>query len=272
MTEREVLKTVGKFVLHRGGNDQSSQRQGPVRTKESPSGPNDNMRRRIIILTIGWLSFAGASSSQGGVIANWDFDTPPTYTGVVPYAANSLDPANLLRATLTTVIAPHSDSTTGAGAGNPGTALQFITKANGNGKEVNGCSFVLTLTTPTSVSLSSFSITYDYLATDVGGSGAQNDWTVSGGSGFSAQSTTISQDGNWHTITVNFTGGTVAANSTITFTDTLSSYATGNSFIAAFDNIQVSAVPEPVNVALGIFGLGAVGAGAGRRLYLRMRA
>jgi len=42
-----------------------------------------------------------------------------------------------------------------------------------------------------------------------------------------------------------------------------------------FDNIilnGVVAVPEPVNVALAVFGLSVVGAGVGRRIYLRARA
>jgi len=226
--------------------------------------------QRTLMLAIGLLGLNVASISHGGVIASWDFTG---YNGTVSYAANSTDTSSLSAASLTAAIAPRSDSTTGPGAGNPGTALQFLTKANGNGKDVNGCAFVLTLTTPASVSLSSFSITYDYLATLVtGSSGAQNNWTVSGGSGFSSQTTTISQDGQWHTVTVNFTGGTLAANSTITFTDTLSGYTAGNSFIAAFDNIQVSAVPEPVNLALGVFGLCVVGVGVGRRFSSRMRA
>lgn len=236
------------------------------------------MFSKILILAAGLLGVAVPLTSQGGVVANWDFDTGTALSGThtatytANYGANSRDAAFLSGAQMTTITlgANTANQTTGAGyTPTATTALQFTAVHTGNDKSVNGSSFVLSLTSQ--IALNTFSITYNYLSSITSGT-AVNTWTVSGGTGFTTQTANLTMDGGWHSATVSFTGGTLSANQTITFTDALSAYGSANDSYARFDNIRISAVPEPVNVALAVFGFCLVGVGIGRRIYLRARA
>jgi hypothetical protein len=140
--------------------------------------------------------------------------------------------------------------------------LQF-TAQSGTGKSVNTANFVLSLVVATAVqSITSITITYNYWATT--GTGAAIDtWVLTGGGG-GTKTASITQNSAWNTATVTFSGLTLVGGNAFTLTDTMSGYANGNSSsIVAFDNISLNAnvVPEPVNVALGIFGglLGGLG-------------
>jgi hypothetical protein len=211
-----------------------------------------------------------------GAIATWNFDSGTdnnTPFNGVPYAANSYShtafstPAPSLGATTSANVG----ITAANGTGNPGRGLQFITTSSSG--SVSGSTFTLTL--KAAVNLGSVSITYDYLADNVGGgASAANNWTwtiTGGGSGSGTGSAvTISQDNAWHTTTVNFSGLNLTAGETIVFTDTLAGYQTGNNKIASFDNINV--VPEPIHYALVAFGLCVACVWAGRRVYFWARA
>ncbi len=64
----------------------------------------------------------------------------------------------------------------------------------------------------------------------------------------------------------------LSANQTLNLRFTLSgAEAKRGASVISFDNFQVAAVPEPVNMALAGFGLIALGAGVGRRFYAKTR-
>ena len=198
--------------------------------------------------------------------AVWNFDTGTNNTSA--YAAGSSYKANNITTTvfnkagsMTSINKPPSGSKS-AGTGDPGVALQF-TAQSGTGKSVNTANFVLSLVVATAVqSITSITITYNYWATT--GTGAAIDtWVLTGGGG-GTKTASITQNSAWNTATVTFSGLTLVGGNAFTLTDTMSGYANGNSSsIVAFDNISLNAnvVPEPVNVALGIFGglLGGLG-------------
>jgi hypothetical protein len=221
-------------------------------------------------------------SLSAAIISTWNFDSGTqngtAYAGTVPYTANSFDTAHLTAASMTTVTpASASGGTQGAGTGfnGSGTALKF-TAGTGSSKSVDGSSFVLSLTTSSTAQLNgTLSITYNYLSSATGVN-ALNTWTASGIGG--TQTAAIIQDGAWHQATVVFTGLSVGAGQTITFTDALSGYANNNPpgvNFAEFDNISFTAaftaVPEPVNYGMAAFGLIFVAGSAGRFYFRRLR-
>jgi len=120
---------------------------------------------------------------------------------------------------------------------------------------VNDANFVLSLKVATGISLTSITINYNYKATT--GTSAATDTWVLGGAGSGSQTASITQNGAWDNATVTFSGLNLAGGSSFTLTDTLSGYLAGANNYAEFDNISLDAtvVPEPVNVALGIFGM-----------------
>jgi len=75
--------------------------------------------------------------------------------------------------------------------------------------------------------------------------------------------------------TVDLTGGTFDNQGSFTFRFYASKGTSGN-YNLSYDNIVLNGtvvpVPEPINVALGVFGLCVASAGVGRRFYLRARA
>ena len=95
-------------------------------------------------------------------------------------------------------------------------------------------------------------------------------WSTTGSS-FTDLGTVSTTSSGYQTLTADFSSVTALNNaSTIFFRATLNG-ATGSSSTTDFDNFQVTAVPEPVNVALVLFGLGVVGMKFGRRLFSVVR-
>lgn len=235
-----------------------------------------------------WKLFAVAicafvsSQVQAGVIATWDFDTGgalagthnSTYTSTYAVNSHSSPVTSSSKMTTVTLGSQTASQTAGQGVSQSslttltGTALQFNSK---NSQSVNGSSFVLSLTTSSSLS-GTLVITYDYLAsTHTGASAAINTWSLTGASVASiTQSGTLTEDGAWHQTAVTFNGFSSSAG-TIAFKDLLGGYynfSSGNNGIAEFDNISFnftsSQVPEPIVLALPIFGLVVLGGAAGR--------
>ena len=235
-------------------------------------------------------SQARAAISLGA--AQWNFDAnvannnnSTAYTGSLPYKANNLNTAvfnagsNPNESAMTTqTLGANASGSISAGTGDSGgIALAFNTRANGSGKyNVNGSSFVLQLQVASGVSsVSQIKINYNYLATTYTSGSAVNTWTLSA-NGFQ-QTASITQDGNWDSTSVTFSGLNLTGGSTFNFTDALSSYASGNGFTAGFDNISfdvtytLTSVPEPTTYALPLFGLLFLGGTAGRRYLGRLR-
>ena len=226
---------------------------------------------------------AMACSQAWGAIslATWNFNASggsqngAAYAGTTPYTANSYNTSWLGASTgaqMTSVTSSLLGSQ-GAGAGDSGgTSLKF-TSANLSFLSVNQASFTLTLkmsTTP--YTLTSLTITYNCLSS-LSDSGVVNAWTLAGASaGNATVDAVITKDGagHWDSATVTFTGIKIASGNTITLKDALSGYASGALSYAEFDNIGVTAVPEPVAKAMAIFGLVFGGSAVGQ-FYLRQK-
>jgi hypothetical protein len=233
---------------------------------------------KVLVLTVALLGLSMVPTAKAGVIAVWNFDNGSdngsAFNGPVPYNANFFDHARINSSPTPTLNATaNSGSSVLAGSGNgSATALEFKSASTGSSPSVSGSSFTLTLKAV--ISLNSFSITYDYRASNAGGGPAQNNWTysINGGAQSSQFQVSITQDNTYHTATVLFTGLSLNAGDTIVFTDALAGYGGGHGNIADFDNILVNGVPEPANYALAAFGILFVGVGVGRRIYARARA
>ena len=237
------------------------------------------------------------SDAKAAVIANWTFDTGGAQNGTrlsntggaaLNYDANTYTTTDLNAATISVVSPAGTAGITGTsqnrGAGNAPTAttaMQFATGLNlsNGGQNVNGSSFTLSFTTGANIGLTTISLTYDVFAQNSAAS-AINTWLLTGGSGGTAtQTSTLSYTGGtWQTVTVTWTGLTVAQNTTFTIKDTLGGFANaaaafGDTSDVRFDNINLNAtaVPEPVNYALAGFGLLFIGGIAGHFYLARKK-
>jgi len=214
------------------------------------------MARKIIV---GLLMLGVSLVSQGALspVASWTF----------PNSGTDLSPSKLAvgeTATLTyNGTAADVPGTTTAWPAWEGTAA--ATRATQGSKDI--AYFVFHIT---GAALSDWVITYAGM-TAQSGKGAQN-W------GYSLNGTDYTPTGftqpatlttTWASYTVDFSGVSgLDSQSSVWFR--VNGYDSGNGQFT-FDNFQVSAVPEPVNVALGVFGFCAVVVGVGRR-YLRKRS
>lgn len=92
--------------------------------------------------------------------------------------------------------------------------------------------------------------------------------------GTSYTTTDLTQPGGLTTsfasYTVDFSGISALNGATSVYFEVTGGENGGGDF--TFDNFLVSAVPEPVNMALALFGLGFVGVAVGRRFYVRLQA
>jgi hypothetical protein len=154
-------------------------------------------------------------------------------------------------------------SVSGASGGTGDQAIQF----NPLTGYANDGTFTLALTAL--VNLGEFSLSYAVNEGTFPGPQIQWSWTNSV-AGYGSSTKDIISVG-WESDTVDFAGSSLSAGQTITFTMQLvNDHGYGNN--VAFDNLIVSAVPEPVNAALLIFGVGLAAVPTGRRIYLWARA
>jgi hypothetical protein len=228
------------------------------------------MRKFITVLTTGLLSLWASQSIQAGVIATWNFDNlGATLTSPTTLSASSYDSVRVsgnpsgVPASIATQ--PTSGGSLTRAAGQSGLGTDYALSINAaNSVQNNG---VLTLTVKALTALNGFSITYSIIANKKNGPDSQWAYSVDGGTFVNGTLQVKNADTSWHTYTIDFSAaGTLSANSYITFRNSLLP-AGANDDQVAFDNISISAVPEPVNVALGIFaGVLAVGGVAGTRL------
>lgn len=138
-------------------------------------------------------------------------------------------------------------------------------------------SFTVTPNSGYYLHLNGFTLTFDALNADPGGGIQTANWAVRtsvlGFTGVNVAAGTFTEAG-WTTQTTTFTGAAYDNRETaVEFR--IYMWDPNGSSTMYFDNITLNAnvvpVPEPINVALGVFGLCAVGFAAGRR-YLRKRA
>jgi hypothetical protein len=219
-------------------------------------------------LFAGLLGAGFSLTSWAGIVATWNFNNY-LVNGQTMVNASSWDSASVngdVTPSLTAT-APTGGSLNSV-SGNPGNAIQFNA-----GGIINGNNGTFTFTLTAVVNINEFELSYDINEGFFPGPDTQWSWAIAeGGSGFS----TIPHEGssfinNWVSHTVDFAGSSLSAGQTITFTMQLVNENSGLGNDVSFDNLIVSAVPEPVNVALLIFGVGLAAVPAGRRLYLWAR-
>jgi hypothetical protein len=203
------------------------------------------MQRTILALTVGLMSLVASQSAQGALIAEWQFNSyssgalsgyHPEYGSqsgaatadmAVPFHQTF---ASITGTTLNENVAssPNNNalqSTAGGGAGNP-TLILHIT-----GTGLGG--FVLNYASESSSAM------------------VQN-WAYSTDGTTYTPFTTRTALTTWGALTVDFSTVTgLDGKADVYFRDIVT--AGGNGSTIAFDNISISAVPEPVTAALGIF-------------------
>jgi hypothetical protein len=209
------------------------------------------------------------ASTQAALIAHWGFDS---FTGSP--LPRSLSPEDGLQTSATLVVDPVAlvpenklASVTGTTVNDPrGTpAASFAIEFQGQTGNNNGYTLHLS-----GLVRSDFFVTYTAQAT--AGGTAQNTWSWSiNGTTFSTVG--VTQPGviglTYSTFTVDFSGVTALNGATDVY---LRSIGSGGGNNSDYDNIQVLAqIPEPINVALALFGLGFVGLKFGRRLFSFVR-
>jgi hypothetical protein len=227
------------------------------------------MKKRLLGCAIGLVSLCGALTGHGALsVATWGFDNP--WDGAVRGASTTIDGtgSSWLTSKPTLEATDNSNTTLSRTPGiSPDWYMHFYQSAIGN-PWLNGTYFTLKVTAA-QYSLYNFQIQYLARGNAAGTGGAPlNSWQYSLNSGTSwlpATALTASIGTTWASKTVSFAGVSVAANSSIWFRDTLGG-ANGplNGGYADFNNLTIMAVPEPVNLALGVFGLCVVGVGAGQ--------
>jgi hypothetical protein len=216
------------------------------------------------LLTI--IAISGlAMPTRAALIAHWDFDFYANNQATVSAEADSaqasatlnFDPsfstAKLISIPGTTVNDPNIASPAG-------TQAMRVDGKDGN----NNGFFTLALS---GTGLSFFTVTYAAQQSGNGNNLNQWSWSLTGLAGsFTDAGPVANIPTSAATITVDFSSvSQLNGASTIFLRNTLLGGSSGGT--SDFDNIQVLAqIPEPINVALALFGLGFVGLRFGRRL------
>lgn len=214
---------------------------------------------------------AGFQSANAAVLANYNFNSSNGNS-------SDTDPDSTASAfTATGLTTSYLDPNFVAG---DTIAVRATTASMASTISTDYYSFTITPTAGNRLSLSgTAALTFQY-ARNTGFGGAEFSWAVrSSLDGFTANIATgaTTGSGTWFNASVNLGAGFDFEDGTaVTFriyvADGTANSATAYGYL---DNVvlngTVSVIPEPVNVALGVFGLCAVGFAAGRR-YLRKRA
>jgi hypothetical protein len=208
-----------------------------------------NMLRTILCGSIVLLAVGATLQSHAALtLGSWDFTGQ---SGSGPYSPTAGTQSGSATLTASGTFALNSTGTLTTGQTYP--YLDFSTTSGG--------SFILHLS---GTGLSGFVVSY--LGEKNGGSGTVT-WSYSTtGTGGSFSSTGLTQPGAL---------GSAFASSSIDFSPITALNNQANVYLqvsfgakTAFDNIQVSAVPEPIHYGLAAFGLIFVGVGTGRRFWL----
>ena len=205
--------------------------------------------RSLCRWTCGLLLFAATFTTQAGIIALWTFDGSSTGVNQNPVTLNT-DPNYQNGASLSTV--GSTFFVEGTPNGDPRTSGQGFP----NGLAQTGGTLTLQIS---GIGFSGYQLAYQALD---GGSGTQSwQWSTDNANWNSPVSTSLTINNlNYSANTVDFSG---ASGSTIYFQNTIGG-------VVAFDNIQITAVPEPINYALATFGLCVGGISFGRRFVRKL--
>jgi hypothetical protein len=202
--------------------------------------------------------------AKATVVATWTFDSPTDTSNPFDAATRSV---NVTSASLN-VTSPN-----GASISAPSGLLVI----SGTQQKVDAS--VLTFTLNTSGATFAFSsLTFDYNRADSTKSPNTITWsyTTSGGASGNLGTSALTGTGLKTDGSVILSTVTLPPSQTFTLTGTLSGgTATGSPGDLSFDNFvfnsSVTPIPEPIHLAMGIFGLIFVGTGAGRFYLARLR-
>lgn len=220
------------------------------------------MKTFVVGLAAAAFIFGSCPQARAAVLVQYDF------TG------NS-DVASTVHANITAgnfLVGPGITASFSAN-GNPGPSRSVNAATTGTVQDDNdGFGFTLTADSGFLLNLNTFTLTFDALNVDSSTGNQTANWAVrTSVLGFSVNVGTGTFDENGTAVAMTFTGAEYDGLSSVEVR--LYMWDPNGSQEMLFDNVTLngSVVPEPVNVALGVFGLCAVGFTAGRR-YLRKRS
>ncbi|MCW5553472.1 MAG: hypothetical protein KIS67_15100 [Verrucomicrobiae bacterium] len=221
------------------------------------------MKKSVVGLAVAVFIGAGYPQARAAVLVQYDF------TG------NS-DVASTVHANTTaTDFFAGPGITVGFSAnGNPAPSRSVDASTTGATQDDNdGFGFTLTADSGFLLNLNTFTLTFDALNVDSSVGNQTANWAVrTSVLGFAVNIGTGTFDENGTAVSMTFTGAEYDGLTSIEVR--LYMWDPNGSQEMLFDNVTlngaVSVIPEPVNVALGVFGLCAVGFAVGRR-YLRKR-
>jgi len=213
------------------------------------------------------------SSAKAGVIADWNFNslgsgTPPSSINADTFNSSLVNATPSITATAAGQVSLARYS---PGAGSSGYALEWTSASHGNqlGTAANA-SFIIQLKAIST--LSSLAVNFNGLYT--GGTALASYWSYNINTGtVGTYSTPVTENlsSTWASTPYNpFSGLTLTSGQTLDIQVTFS--AGGNPAGIAFDDVVITAVPEPINYALACFGLLFVGGSIGRFYLVRGRA
>jgi hypothetical protein len=231
-----------------------------------------DQRLKLMKIISGWtagvLLFGACLTTHGGLIAAWTLEnnnTTQLTSGIGPNSDVTYNPSGVA-GTLTGAGLNHFLETTTALANSindPRTTPVDSAVVIWGGKSISSGPMTLTIQLNNVTGLSGFTVSY--AAANLQGSATQQwQWSTDGSAWNAPVSSSLSLGGSWALNTVDFS---TAAGSTLYFQNTVNSGGVG---YAAFDNFQVTAVPEPINYALAAFGLCVGGISFGRRFVRKL--
>jgi hypothetical protein len=219
------------------------------------------------------LAFCQISHAAIGQLADWNFEQ-----SAWPQAQNITLNANsssstLVSGTPTLNATENSSQNKVAQVTGTGTDTTLVMNMGGGGSQ-NGDNFILELTAGSGGFNNAFTIGYKVWSQNTDANHInQMSWSYSVNDGGSYSSpvvdTITAGNQTWQSFTVDFNSITVAANSDIWFRAVLGTGTSGNN--VRVDDIIVTAVPEPINAALAILGLGFAVVEGGRRVCRRLQ-
>jgi hypothetical protein len=209
------------------------------------------MNKTLLALTAGLLGILASESAQAALITHWDFSTAQA-APVSNYAPIS-NPGYLSTAGLSTSLPAGAVNTSASVVGG---VLNYSYGGN-HAAELNGSAFLLTLTAPGNYSYSGLSVLFANVASG-GLSALSGQWSY----WIDSQSPqTFGGNLNLMNATTETSLPSIAtlpAGHTLHLQFLLSGAAGTPNGTVTFDNLDfngiITAVPEPVNVALGVFG------------------
>jgi hypothetical protein len=223
----------------------------------------ENRMLMVKKIIVGLIMLGMSFVSQGAVapIASWSF--PTLGTDFTPSKTASGVSATMAYAGTAT----SASGTTTAFPSWEGTAAPTFATVGGQ----NTTPFVIHLTGSVLTGLSGRTITYAAQTSKSQQTSDTWSWSTDGTTWTTLATQPAGLTTSFASYTADFRGVTGLNNQSSVWFEVIGG-STGNGGTSfTFDNLQVSAVPEPVNVALGLFGLGFAGVAVGRRFYVRLQ-